>query len=186
VILGVFDNWPQLIEVVGIWFAGIATFTAAVVALRVANRANAQDVRLVARPMLEVTVGGGEPKKVFHVAATNVGHRKVTITHLGARSLFKFNSFVLTTGLPGNSPVPTHLEDGEVAHWRFPELRDDGKNWYGDFAKRFEEYNWLSRWVLLRSFRYLIVTSLGNTFLSKPSKEFRKKVYEQMEKDPDK
>ncbi len=180
-ILGIFENWAQALEVLGVWLAAGATFLAAYVALHVANRANRQSVKVTAQPMLAVTMGGGAPKSVFYLSATNMGLRAATITGLGAESALKRNSFIVTSPL-GSSTIPTTLKDGEAAHWLFPELLPNGESWYCDYASRFAGNSWLIRWVDLRTFRFRVVTSLGNTFYSKPSSEFRKKVLEQMDR----
>ena len=178
-IFGVFDSWAQVLEVSGVWLAALATLLASYVALNIANRANRQSIKVTARPMLEVSMGGGLPKPIFHVSATNLGRRPTTIVQLGARSAFGSSSFILTTGMPGSSPVPTTLNDGETAHWRFPEDRPDGESWYNDFASYFTTQHWTRRWISLATFRFLIVTSLGKTFSSKPSSEFRRKILAQ-------
>lgn len=179
-IWGIFESWAQVIEVAGVWLAAFATLVAAYVALHIANRSNRQTLKLNARPMLEITVGAGAPKPIFHVSATNLSLRPATITHLGAQSAFKYNSFIVVTGTPGSSPIPTTLHDGETAHWRFPETLPNGGSWYGDFALRMSKLTKLRRWLSLKTFRFLVVTSHGNTFYATPSAEFRKKVRDLM------
>ena len=179
-IWGIFENWAQALEVLGVWFAAIATLLAVYVALHIANRSTRQILKVTARPMLEVSMGRGAPKPIFHISATNLGNRPATITHLGAQAFLKSSSFVVTTGIPESSSIPITLKDGESAHWRFPESKPNEENWYKDFALHFAKGNRAQRWLSLRTFRFLVVTSLGNTFFSKPSGEFRKKVQEQM------
>lgn len=185
-IWGVFENWAQALEVFGVWFAAIATLLAVYVALHIANRSTRQILKVTARPMLEVSMGGGVPKPIFHISATNLGNRPATITHLGAQAFLNSSSFIVTTGMPGSSPIPTTLNDGDTAHWRFPETTPKDENWYRDFASHFKKESRFKQWLSVRTFRFLVVTSLGNTFFSKPSGEFRKKVLEQMNKgDPE-
>jgi hypothetical protein len=119
VIWGVFESWAQALEVLGVWFAAIATLLAVYVALHIANRSTRQTLKVTTRPMLEVSMGGGVPKPIFHISATNLGNRPATITHLGAQAILKSSSFVVIAGMPGSSTMPTTLNDGETAHWRF-------------------------------------------------------------------
>ncbi len=179
--MGVFDDWAQALEVLGVWFAAFATLLAVYVALHIANRSTRQTLKVTARPMLEASIGEGAPKPIFHISATNLGNRPATITHLGARAIRSFSSFIIVTGTPGSSPIPTTLNDGEVAHWRIPETNIEGESWYRDFALHFAGKSWFRRWLELRTFRFLVVTSLGNTFLSRPSAEFRQRVLDQMD-----
>ncbi len=179
-IWGVFENWAQALEVLGVWLAAIATILAVFVALHIANRSTRQILSVKARPMLELTSGDSVSKPIFHISATNWGNRPATITHLGAQAFRKSSSFFVKTGMRDSSPIPTTLNDGDAAHWIFPEESADGENWYRSFARHFAKKNQVQRWIALRTFRFLVVTSLGNTFYSKPSAEFRKKVIEQM------
>jgi hypothetical protein len=180
VILGFFENWAQALEVLGVWFGAVATLMAVIVALHIASRETRQKLKVTARPMLEITVGGGSPKPIFHVSATNLGNRPITITHLGAQGFRGNPSYILTVGMPDSWPIPTTLNDGQIAHWRFPETTSSGENWYRAFARDFSRMGSLRRWLTLRTFRFLVVTSLGKTFFSQPSSELRKKVQDQI------
>ena len=182
-IWGIFENWAQILALLGVWLTVIATLLAAYVALHIANRSNRQTLKVTALPMLKITIGGGGPKPIFHVSTTNLGYRPATIIRLGAQAMLRSSSFVIVTGMPDSSLIPSTLKDGDTAHWRFPELTHSGENWYQDFAHHFAKENPLRRWLLLRTFRFYVVTSLGNTFFSKPSDGFRKKVLEQMIKE---
>jgi hypothetical protein len=180
VILKVFESWAQALEVLGVWLGAVATFSAVLVALYIANRDTRQRLKITARPMLEVSVGDGRPKPIFHISATNLGNRPITITHLGAQGFRKMPTYILTVGMPDSWPIPTTLNDGQIAHWRFPEITPNDESWYRAFALDLSKMNPVKRWLSLRTFRFLIVTSLGKTFFSKPSLEFRKKVLEQI------
>jgi hypothetical protein len=182
VILGVFDDLAQLLEVLGVWLAAFATFGAAFVALRVANKANRQLLKLVARPMLELTRGiPNSTKNIFYVEATNIGMRPVTIRSLGFRCRFPRYDAALMEGLSGSSPIPVTLGDGERAHWRYDETRDDGENWYKGLAAPFMKFGSIRRFLARRNLRVFVVTSLGKEFFAVNSAELRKKLRAQME-----
>ena len=176
-IFGLFKDWAQFIEVLGVWLSAIATFAAAYVALKVATRSAAQFVKVTAQPMIEVTPSvKGSQTGVFYIEATNRGMRDVTITHFGVRSRFPRYTAVLPEGMPGSSLVPVTLVDGNIAIWKYHENATNGSSWYQGFAEHFKQYNRLERWFLLRNLRFLVVTSLGNEFFAPGSKEFREKV----------
>ncbi len=180
-ILGIFESWAQLLEVVGVWLAAIATFAAAYIALRVAAQSSSQFVKVNARPMIEYSRGvGGSQNDVFLVSATNCGMRDVTITHLAVKCRYPRYNAVLMEGLQGSSPIPVTLADGASASWRYPELATNGESWYRGFAFHFKEYNLFQLWFILLGMRFFVITSLGNEFFAPRSKEFRKKVQQQI------
>lgn len=180
-ILGIFENWAQFLEVVGVWLAAIATFAAAYVALRVASQSSAQFVTVVARPMLEATRGvAGSINKVFFISATNRGMRPVTITSIGISCKYPSYNAILLEGMSGSSRIPVTLGDGESAGWRYPETRENGESWYKGLAEHFKDFNDLQVWLALRRLRFSVFTSLGNEFFAPRSKEFRKKLWEEI------
>ena len=131
--------------------------------------------------MIELTRGvEGAQTDIFSVSATNLGTRPVTIRAIAIKSIFPRYDAVLMEGLPGSDPIPVTLMDGESAHWRYPEVRDDGKNWYRGFAEHFQKYNAVSRWLLLRNLRFFVATSLGNDFFAPRSSGLRSKIKTQL------
>lgn len=79
------DQKIQILNAAGTWFAGIATFSAVLVALKLARRA--EQVRIKAHVgMVDVVEGDGSPPRL-HVAfdITNLGERPVTINSIGWR-----------------------------------------------------------------------------------------------------
>jgi len=181
VIFGIFESPAQFLEVVGVWLAATATFAAAVVALRVANRANAQYVKVLARPMVEVERGSSDPfTHIFCVSATNLGIRPVTIRSIAIKSHWPRYSAVIMEGQTGSSPLPLTLTDGEAGTWTYAELSVDGKSWYRGFAEHFKQYNFITQWVLVHNLRFFVVTTLGKEFSAPPSSGLRKKIREQI------
>ncbi|MCH2076569.1 MAG: hypothetical protein MK180_06740 [Rhodobacteraceae bacterium] len=180
-ILQFFDDFGGILEVAGIWFTGIATFTAAYVALRVANRANRQTISVWARPMIEVTRGvSGSKVDVFVLSATNLGLRPVTIRSLAIRSRLPRYDAILMEGMAGSSPLPITLQDGETATWRFQEITPESTNWYRDLAEHFAELGSPWKWLAARNVRFFVVTSLGNEFFAPKERGLRKKILEQL------
>ena len=72
VFFGVFDDWAEFLEVLGIWLAALATFTASAVALIVANRSVEQKLAVSAQPMTAVyrDLMGSRNEPVFSITAT--------------------------------------------------------------------------------------------------------------------
>ena len=179
--LWVFYSWPQLLDVLGTWLGAIATFIAAYVALRVANQANRPAIRVYAKPMIEVTRGvRGSKRDLFFISATNVSLRPVTIKVLGIKSYFPRYDAILLEGMLGSSPLPVTLKDGDTANWQFPEITPDGKNWYRGFAEHIKDWSSPAQWLLVQNLRFLVATSLGDSFQAPASKEFRQKVRAQI------
>jgi hypothetical protein len=181
VIFGIFDNWAQVLEVLGVWLGATATFVAAYVALNVANRSNVQNVKVIAKPMVDIERGvRGGMIDVFYLSATNIGLRPVTLTHLAVKGSFPRFEGMLSEGLPGGSGIPVTIADGETAAWRYPEAATNGESWYKQFADRIRKRNRFVRWLFVKNLRFFVVTSLGQTFFAPVSKEFQKKVLEQL------
>ena len=180
-ILGIFRDWAQLIEIAGVWLAAFATFAATFAALKVAAQSTAQSVSVFAQPMLALYGNKAIPATpVFSITATNQGMRSVTITHICIQCKYPRYQAILMPGMPGSSGLPVTISDGETANWRFDEILPTGENWYSGIAKHFKDFNALKRWLATRNLRFYVATSLGNDFFAPRSDEFRRKLREQI------
>lgn len=129
------SRWDMVNGFAG-WFAALGSFTAAAVALYLANRA--------ARPSARVTVGhriivgGGHTKPypeycVFKIV--NTGDRPIRVVQIGWKTgLVRKRYAIQLYDDIQSSPLPIELTHGQEASYYVP-LSSLGRTWLEDFAK---------------------------------------------------
>jgi hypothetical protein len=173
--LGLSKTQWDLINSFANWASAIGSFTAAWVALHLANR--------IARPTAKVNVGhrimvgsGDEPPYPEFVSfrIVNSGDRTFRVTHIGWRIGVLRKRHALQMYEPSMSNhLPVELGHAQEANWLVP-MSFSGRQWAEHFAKNFvmqEKSGLLARahaYVALKSLRAVFATSLGNEFLTKP------------------
>lgn len=167
-------NLDQTIQVwiaVGAWLGAAATFSAVVVSLRLATRA--ERVRLLAyAAILQVFAGDGSPPEDFvGITAVNLGDRPVTIVSVGWRiGRWKWARFCVQsfTGPATSDQCPIQLTHGEQARFMIP-LRVV-PNWPKEFVADFV------RDSNLRTLRAQIFTSVGQSINLVPAESLLKRL----------
>lgn len=158
------DQVIQVWNAVGTWVAGIATFSAVIVSLRLAR--NASRVRLKVEAGVRVLAGGGQLiDDLICVMVTNLGERPVTVDNIGWEvGPKKDRKYGLQNfGGPSSAVLPKELKHGERATFTFKD--DNGRQW--------------SRWMIEHFFpgdtpiaglRVSVFTSVGQTVKIVPEK----------------
>ena len=170
----------KLLEVLGIWLAGLATFSAVLVSLWLARTSNAEEVDLSVYHSLKISPGVKATPEFITFAITNLGPRSVTICNIGWRSgLFRYgpckavHAVQLPDGDPSNSEMPCTLGDGDMARYLVP-LDIGNEPFFVHFARKVLPTT-LHRWTLKAE----VYTSRGNTFRTQPNQGF----FDRMDKD---
>jgi hypothetical protein len=162
------DQQIQIWNVIGTWLAGIATFAAVVVSLRLAR--SADKIRLRAHAGLRVVVSGdGSPtEEHLEIQVTNIASRPVTVASVGwAVGKRKNKRFCLQT-VSGQytHQYPIELPHGKSA--RFLVSFVQTPQWLAEFANGFVksgEERYLNTLVAQ------VHTSVGQTIELKPEPE---------------
>jgi hypothetical protein len=173
--LGLSKTQWDLINSFANWASAIGSFTAAWVALHLANR--------IARPTAKVNVGhriiigngDGPPYPEFvNFRIVNSGDRTFRVTQIGWRIGVFRKRYAIQMYEPSMSTrLPVELGHAQEASWLIP-MSFSGRNWVEHFAKEFiveDKAGFLVRahaYVALKSLRAVFTTSLGNEFLAKP------------------
>lgn len=159
------DQEIQVWVAVGTWVAGLATLTAAVVALYLARRS--ERVRLKVRVGLtEVIIGDGSPfQKHLDISVTNIGERPVTINTVGwAIGKGKHRRYCIqTVSGPFTTQYPVELAHGKTANFMVSFVATP--NWSEEFARGFVED---TSGRALKTLVAQIHTSVGQTIEVRP------------------
>lgn len=157
------DQQLQLWNVIGTWFAGIATAAAVIVSLWLATRHDRVKLRVYAGVRLFIRGDGSAPREFVAINATNIGERPATITSVGWRvGRGKERRHCLQTlGDPESHDYPKRLEHGEIASF----LVFTGRGWPADFMNGFVQSN-DPRY--LKTLVAQVHTSLGQSVDCKP------------------
>lgn len=154
------------------WFAAFGSFTAAFVALYIANRATKPSARVSVGH--RIIVGGGFTKPypeyvVFRIV--NTGDRPIQINQIGWKTgLFKKRHAVQLFESAQSSPLPVSLTHGQEASWMVPMAARE-EPWTEYFAKGLLSDNYR---VALFTLRGQFFTSTGYLFQAKPEGMFLK------------
>jgi hypothetical protein len=131
------DQQIQVWNAVGTWLAGIATFAAVVVSLRLASRYDRVRLKTYAGIRL-LYIGDGTPaQELVEINVTNLGERPVTISTVGwAIGKGKKRRYCIQNlSGPYTSQYPIELTHGKSASFQvfFPVT----PNWLSDFSNKF-------------------------------------------------
>lgn len=131
------DQQIQLWNVIGTWLAGIATFAAVVVSLRLAGKAERVFLKVSAGVRLLVRGDGTPPERQIEISVTNLADRPVTIDSVGwAVGKGKNRQYCLqnVSGLH-SSQYPIELAHGKRASFLVSLV--DTPDWPREFANNF-------------------------------------------------
>lgn len=160
------DQQIQMWNVVGTWFAGIATFCAVGVSLYLAMKSEA--INLKANVGIRLVFAGDGTPAEEHVgfSVVNVGDKQVNILSVGW-SVGKKNKRYCIQPLRGQytEQCPKWLAHGEGAS--FLHSFKDSPNWIADFASGFVQDTSDKN---LKTLRARIHTSIGKTIEIVPEK----------------
>lgn len=149
------------------WVSGIGSFSAALVALYVAQLS--RRIELDGYCGLRLLVGGGEPQQeLFSINVTNRSPRPTKITNIGfAFGIWRWKRRGLITFMRDHisDDIPKSLGDGEQAHFCF--TLDESRSWISDLVQQFE----MSA-IDVKTFRVHVYTSNGGQMTIKPEKPF--------------
>jgi hypothetical protein len=152
------DQQLQLWNVIGTWFAGLATFSAVALSLWLANRSDSVNLKVVVG--LRSFYSQGQEKSIPGIAfmVINKGTRAVTVQSIGwavGKGKRKRNSFQMPGSLYSNT-IPIELAHGRSATFfiNFAETPD----WMEDFAADMFSSNEKKDLATLRA---LVITTVG-------------------------
>lgn len=153
------DQQIQVWNAVGTWLAGIATFAAVVVSLRLASRA--EHVRLKAHAGIRLLFfGDGSPaEELVEIHVTNLGERPVTVVSVGWSIGKGKRKRYCMQSLSGSytAQYPKDLAHGQSASFQVSFV--ETPHWASDFVKKFVAPSGESLSTLIA----LIHTSVGQT-----------------------
>lgn len=131
------DQQIQVWNTVGTWLAGIATFAAVVVSLRLAGKAERLRLKVNAGVRLLVRGDGTPAEKQIEISVTNLADRPVTIDSVGwAVGKGKSRQYSLqNVSGPHSSQYPVELAHGKRANFLVSLV--DTPEWPKEFANNF-------------------------------------------------
>ncbi len=160
-----FDQYIQVWNTVGTWFAGIGTCIAVAIALWLARRA--EKVRLKCYVGHGLLIGGGDAKEVLRFHITNIGERPVTIDSVGWRIGRGKNRLHAMQLRSSPDELPKKIEYGETVSFRI-----DFSDWIEEFCKKILQDK------PVKTLRAQIHTSIGYTENVKPERNLLDKLRE--------
>lgn len=166
------ETW-QFVNTFAPWLSAFGTIAAVVTALYLARRADKIRLQLRVGIRMVAVRGGGEDhgKEYVWVSITNLGRRKAHITHMFWKPVPWRKSGLIWIA-PENqysSKFPTTIDDGESANYVLPveEFKERFKERAQDFFAGFAGS------IRLRTLRFCVSTSTGDTYYQRPEAELR-------------
>ena len=156
-----FDQKIQLWNVVGTWFAGLATLAAVIAALYLARKAERVNLRVFVG--IQVVLGNGSPRERYiSIEVTNLGDRPVTVRTVGwaVGKGKKRKVCVQPVSGPYTAQHPIELAHGKSAN--FMVSLHLMPNWLSEVASEF------IRDTDIRTFVAQVHTSVGSIVEAKP------------------
>ncbi|MGB9150190.1 MAG: hypothetical protein WCB36_08075 [Burkholderiales bacterium] len=131
------DQQIQLWNTIGTWLAGIATFVAVVVSLRLASRADRVRLKIHAGVRLQFMGDGSPPTELIEIHVTNLAERPVTIQTVGwAIGEGKTKRFCIQSVCgPYTAQYPKEIAHGNSAS--FQVAIDIAPTWFDNFVTGF-------------------------------------------------
>lgn len=167
------DQQIQVWNAVGTWVAGIATFVAVVVSLRLAR--SEKIVRLRSHAGLRVLIGGDVPgtEEFLQISVTNLAFRTVTVSNIGwvvGRGKAKRHCIQTLSGRLSDQ-IPTVLAHGSSANYLIS--FKDAPNWLSEFSNGFIKSKDTK---VLGTLRAQVHTSVGQSISVKPEQELKTRL----------
>lgn len=166
------ETW-QFVNTFAPWLSAFGTIAAVITALYLARRADKLRLQLrVGIRTMAVRGGVGDHGKEYvWVSITNLGRRKAHITHMFWKPVPWRKSGLIWIA-PENqysSKFPTTIDDGESANYvlSVEEFRER----FGDRAR--ELFAGFAGGIRLKTLRFCVSTSTGDTFYQRPETELR-------------
>ena len=156
------------------WFAAVASFAAAAVALYIANRAAKPSAKLSVGHRIIVGPGSSKPYPEFAVfRIVNTGDRPIRIIQIGWKvGLFRKRHAVQMYEAMQSSPLPVELTHGQEATWFVP-LSAREEPWLEYFAKGMLTPSYRTALWTLRAQAF---TSVGFVFEARPEEGLLKRL----------
>lgn len=167
------DQQVNIWNAVGTWVAGIATFSAVLVSLYLAQRSERIRIKITAG-IREIYAGDGTPSEEHvQISVVNHGDRVVVINSVGWKIGTRKNARFCIQPVSGNwtQDYPKQLAHGEQA--TFLVSFRATPNWLSDFAKGFVHDVSHKN---LNTLRALVHTSLGQTIEATPESGLLEKI----------
>ncbi len=166
------ETW-QFINSFGPWLSALGTIAAVITALYLAKRADKirLQLRVGIRKVAIQGEGGDHGRDYVWVSITNLGRRKANITHLFWKPVPWRKRGIIWIA-PQNQyslKFPVTIEDGESANYVLPveEFRERFRIHAREIFSSFADEVWL------RTLRFCVSTSTGETFYQTPEAELR-------------
>ncbi len=167
------DQQINIWNAVGTWVAGIATFSAVLVSLYLAQRSERIRIKIAAG-IRDVYAGDGTPpEKHVQISVVNHGDRAVIINSVGWKIGTGKNVHFCIQPVSGNL---THDYPKQIAHGEQASFLVSFKaypNWLSGFAKDFVQDVSHKN---LKTLRALVHTSLGQTIEATPESGLLEKI----------
>ena len=159
------DQKLQLWNVIGAWFAGVATFAAVLVSLWLARRGERVDLAVRVGLRSIFAGDGSPPAKALSFDVTNRGARPVTVVSIGwVVGKGKARKYCMqTTSGPHTANYPLELQHGKSAN--FLVSFEFTPTWAFEFATGFLPDQ---ESPTLKTLRALVHTSVGTTVAVRP------------------
>lgn len=178
------EHCLRIIEVVGIWVAGLATTAAVITSLALARRSRPKfTVSAGLRRLFDSTTPSGNIEdypEYLAIRVRNVGDHPVIIEGIGwhRRALWIFglprmDGYQTTSGTLSGVEFPHEIASGDSATAYIPIETNDGEDWITYFAKQ-----WVDRMPRLSARRLRITawTPVGVTVEGQIEKDLRKRL----------
>jgi len=158
------------------WFSAIGSFTAAAVALYIANRALKPTAKLTVGQRISIEPGAVKPYPEYVVfRVVNTGDRPIRIVQIGWSIRWPCRRAAVQMFQEDlSSPLPVDLSHGQEASWFVP-LNDRHESWPERFAMGMLMPHYkLSLWLL----RAQAFSSVGYEFTVKPEESLLSRLRE--------
>lgn len=167
----------RFLEVVGIWFAGAATFCAVLVSLYLSW--NSSQAKLIVNAGSRTLVGDGINKEFLTIGIVNVGLFPArVVSHGFTIGVFSKQRFIVFQDVIYSDQLPRILNAGEALDIRIPYTTDSQKplmdalqSISSDTVKWYQPL-----WLVLWSFRVEVCTATNQTFGGRVEKSLRSQI----------
>lgn len=167
----------RLVEVIGLWFTGLATFSAVIVSLYLSWHSS--QAKLTVKAGTRILVGDGAKKEFLAIGIANIGHFPASIVSHGFEvGVFSKKRFIAFQDAAYSDHLPKRLEAGEALDIRIPyitgnkrPLMDGLQSVFSDAVKWYQPL-----WLVLWSFRVEVFTATNQKFGAKVEKSLRDEI----------
>lgn len=171
----------RFFEVVGIWFAGTATFCAVLVSLYLSWQVRQPKLRVSSGSRL--IVGDGEQIDIISVNIANVGNMPSTVISYGwSFGVFSKQHLIQLPDTQNYSPqLPVKIDCGESALLNV-RVVCEGNDWLEQIAIMVKDkVKWYQPlWLVLWSFKVIVNTATSDTFIVRVERNLRGELGEKV------